>query len=1023
MPAITVSAWDKVNARYNEHAARGPDGFDKQDLLRMPIVLKERMVQLLNHVEDTAQWPQQLLQGFGIPVPKETAADTINKFRPIIVLSTVYRSWSSLRAKVLIHFLEKFVGPNALGFLPGREAGQIWLYIQASVEFALQGGQGLVGLTTDVSKAFESIPRRPLMATCHHLGVPARVLRPWDHFLSNFQRRFVHNGQISEPLTSTSGLPEGDSLAVMGMCVIDWVFDLYMSRFAPAVIPKSFVDNYELMATNAYELLHGYAVMQTYMDLWQLQLDEPKTFAWATSSQDRSHFRRLGLRVKTTAVDLGGALTFSRARSVQGQLERFKAIEPCWARLRRLPMDLHTKQKIIRQALWPAALHAIAVTPMAEDHIGKLRTQAARALGWKAAGSQPMIRLSLGGDHPCLDPGFYQLLTTFMDFKRILIKEPHLLHLWQRFMRNYDGESFSGPYGKILEQATLVQWTVLDPPLLLDHDGLRVDILSIPQDWLYKLLQDAWYQRVARFIQPRTEFAGLVGLQWPPSRTEKAMGALEVATINALRDGSFMTRNIQGKFDLAHGYNCDLCQQPDSMEHRCRECLPLTPLRERHQWVMERWDTWPCSLRIHLLPNRNAHFREIKHALAELQDRTLDHHLQPGDHSVVDIFTDGSCWNPNDPDRSLAAWAAVSASHQSVLAKGPLCGPHQSIDRAELTAALAAVSWLARTGVKGTLWIDNSYVAQTLNQIAHDPTNANIHSHEDLWEQTSQFLEMMYPGQLSVVHVSSHQADSDSTDPLTDWIIFWNRQADAAAGHAHTMRTSSFRTLWDRYDQATRRQRQEVDYLRAFHLDLAATRKRLLSDSAHGEEHLDPDEDCEAPRIPLLNARPVSLPDSLSHVWNASACATRFGQTFPHQFLNWLREQQTGAHVQHRVAWVELAAALFLSDLSHPLPAVGSDPWVDASQGRGHDGSILTVAARVRFVSSLVKALARELGISFEFVHGLNRLSLGFGMPLHGVVLGLSPCTLDKVDHMLRLFNSSRTASKAGDLARPFARR
>ena len=88
VPAITVSAWDKVNARYNEHAARGPDGFDKQDLLRMPIVLKERMVQLLNHIEDTAEWPQQLLQGFGIPVSKETAADTINKFRPIIPLFT-----------------------------------------------------------------------------------------------------------------------------------------------------------------------------------------------------------------------------------------------------------------------------------------------------------------------------------------------------------------------------------------------------------------------------------------------------------------------------------------------------------------------------------------------------------------------------------------------------------------------------------------------------------------------------------------------------------------------------------------------------------------------------------------------------------------------------------------------------------------------------------------------------------------------------------------------------------------------
>ena len=107
------------------------------------------------------------------------------------------------------------------------------------------------------------------------------------------------------PIGSSSGLPEGCALSVVGMTVINWLLDVYQSRYSPDCRAFSFVDNLEVVSPDLGHLLQGHAVLTRYMSLWHLQLDQPKTYFWSTSASERELPRRLGLSVLLQANSLG----------------------------------------------------------------------------------------------------------------------------------------------------------------------------------------------------------------------------------------------------------------------------------------------------------------------------------------------------------------------------------------------------------------------------------------------------------------------------------------------------------------------------------------------------------------------------------------------------------------------------------------------------------------------------------------------------------------------------------------------
>ena len=61
----------------------------------------------------------------------------------------------------------------------------------------------------DIVKAFNHIPRIPIIQASLILGIAPQIVRAWSKSLVSLERRFAIRGSVGEPLKSSTGLAEG----------------------------------------------------------------------------------------------------------------------------------------------------------------------------------------------------------------------------------------------------------------------------------------------------------------------------------------------------------------------------------------------------------------------------------------------------------------------------------------------------------------------------------------------------------------------------------------------------------------------------------------------------------------------------------------------------------------------------------------------------------------------------------------------------------------------------------------------
>ena len=1021
LPPITLSMWEHITKRYTKHSARGPDSFDHLDLLHMPTPYQEGLVSMLNNVELGDDWPAQLLVGYCHPLPKKSEASLIGDYRPIVIASMIYRNWSALRSRAILQQLRHVVSSGVVGFLPNREAGQIWHHVQMLIEIALQSREALHGVVSDVRKAFESVPRDPLFAVMKALGFPDTLLSSWRRFLDGFNRCFILHGEVSAAVPSNWGLPEGCGLSVVGMTIIDWCWDVYERQFSPSVAPMSYVDNYELLAKDLGVLMHGFASLETFMELWCLDLDSTKTYFWSTTTHGRTALRQLGKTVQLQAADLGGAMTYCRRTGAGSQAVRIQSLDPFWARLRKSAAPLPVKLYVLRQAFWAKAFHAIGITLLPFRWIVSLRTRAVRSLGFGLVGANPGIRLGLLCGDMSTDPGFYQAKRVFLDFRRFLSKDPSILSHWSSFMRQFDGLWLSGPFSKLLEICSQLGWSVLAPPWLQDHDGCCFNLHLISSTTFDRLLCDAWCQKLSRDVGTRKDFAGLRGLQWPASRHETRLSALDSARINSLREGVFLSGAQHGRYDRVKGSLCGFCQQEDTLEHRCMSCPVTAGARTAHPRAVQMWPTASVALRERLLPSRNPFAAARKCQLWELADRPVLFEEVPDSSSDwVDLFSDGSCRDPNNPEIALAAWSLVSATHERVLALGALGGIQQDGTRAETFAALQALRWTVELNKQSVLWTDSAYVARGLHCLLVDAGTFDPETNEDLWHEIADLLATLEEDSFRVQHVNSHLDSKTTSGPLDDWLIHWNGVADRNAGLAHTLRPAACQSACDAFRAHYFQSEEIIDAFRDFHLAVS----QLWQASEPPIEEQDETEETQ----PTLRSWQVAddwleaLPLGWPCLWRGHDKTRAFPVETVDGLLQVLSVERDRSEGAVFLSWLELSAMLQVLGFQHPAEAdvQGRTVWVmPGSSGSAQHGQI-TVAARIRFVRVLFRLIHSVFGCDITFVTNLDLSRFSVHPPQNGTSVYASTGTLRLVDATLTRFTESRPVRTANDFARPW---
>ena len=460
---IQPEQWYRALKRYKPSAARGVDGISHRDLLSLPLAWTERLLAMLHDIElGRTSWPTAILYGVVNVLAKNEGASTVDRFRPVVIFSVIYRTWARVRSKQLLRWLTPKMDVEAFGFMPGCEPSQLWLVLQAEIERTLQAHGDLCGLSTDLTRAFNFIPRQHSFSLAEHLGVPERITVPWRLFLDHCTRAFDVRGHLSSCTTSSCGLPEGDAMSVFGMVQLSFAWHLYMRAYSPSIRALSFVDNLSLLASVPGLLATGLACVIEFFRLWNMAIDVSKSYCWALNSGQRKQLTILPFQKVESAMELGGALSFTRKRFTGLQQKRISKLQGKWRRLKNSQAPLRQKLAAVPMVFWSAALHGITGSCMGENHLDKLRSQALKALRLSHAGVNGLLRLTLSST-PTADPSWWRLQHTVSSFARWLRKEPRLLNEWKSFMWNFDGFLFSGPFSQLLVVLGQIGWRVRTP--------------------------------------------------------------------------------------------------------------------------------------------------------------------------------------------------------------------------------------------------------------------------------------------------------------------------------------------------------------------------------------------------------------------------------------------------------------------------------------------------------------------------------------------------------------------------------
>ena len=1016
LPPLDLQSWQRAVRRFKPRAARGPCGWSKDDLINLSPSRTAELLQLLTQVEQgTLGWPSPLLVGFVCSLSKDNGKQDVQGFRPIVLYSIIYRCWAGLRSRQVLRALKKHLPPGLLGFVPGKEPAELWYAIQMQIEVSCQQGTELFGLSTDVVKAFNCLPRDPILAIARHVGIPQILLRPWEAFLSGMTRRFLIRGTVGDPIPSDSGFPEGCPLSPLAMLLADLALHHYASRFTPETRCLSFVDNLTCVANSLPSIARGLSMVTTFCESLRLQLDPAKTFLWSTQAKHRPALQVLGT-VCTHARELGGFLSFGSTTRNKALTDRCRDLSSLWESLKQSKAPLHQKLMVLPLKCWAKALHGISGCPLPESQLAGLRTAATRALGIRPAGSSPQLRLTLSGRVDC-DPGFFQLWTCVKDIRRMAAKIPELLSLWRQFMHSFDGCFYQGPFSKLIQVLSPIGWRVLTPPWVRDHEGLEHDLLTCPTALIRRLLAHAWLQYVSHQHRHRKSMADMQGLD-PAllASLSRKLSGLELARLRTLQSGAFITSAHHCKFGLSKTGLCSCCQVPETVQHKVCQCPLYQTARAGLEWAVDAWDSFPSSFTNHLLPPANPYLPRFQALLHELPDYTGTFLCQPLPNVVQHLFTDGACTQHEVSGLRLAAWGVVHAGLHQVLACGQVSGILQSAPRAELCAVLAAVRWTLECKTTSILWVDALHVVTGLHDLLSGGVPGQWENH-DLWWRIHAAVSVVPSGAIRVFHVPSHLDRGLTESPFEDWIAANNSHVDTVAGLCNLNRCGELTTLLHRAGEYHRRFRDMANALRQIQFRVAD----LDQNTAPPAVHLgDLDEVDGPPANITIVARPLLVEDQLTPGWRHQLYDA--SHSLPGKFLDavcmFLFQQDELSTTATSLSWLEVVFMLHLLGFDQ-FPALGPHGTLQVPDDLSFRPLPPTVAGRLSLLRRAGKISLRLLNLDVLLVSGIDRTDCGVDFPLDGVILGVQPDLLLKARSLLSDFTKGRKLGCHRALARP----
>ena len=192
-----------------------PDGISALMLRNTAHSISLPLSLIFNSSISSCSFPSDWKNAFVVPIPKSSShSSSPSNFRPISLLSIV----SKLLERHIFHFLYDFCMSNNLlsnsqfGFHPGFSTESALISVVNSWFSSLDSHKSVCAVFFDLSKAFDSVPHKPLLNTLSSLNLPPHLLFWFHSYLCNRTQQVIVNGSFSSKSHVVSGVPQGSIL-------------------------------------------------------------------------------------------------------------------------------------------------------------------------------------------------------------------------------------------------------------------------------------------------------------------------------------------------------------------------------------------------------------------------------------------------------------------------------------------------------------------------------------------------------------------------------------------------------------------------------------------------------------------------------------------------------------------------------------------------------------------------------------------------------------------------------------------
>ena len=691
------------------------------------------------------------------------------------------------------------------GFMVESPAGQ-----------AAHADAPLSGFVLDIQKCFNALPRRPMHALLCHLGCPDTWATMWVNGLGRLGRASSFIGDVSEPVWSSTGAPEGDGVSVAAAVAIGWLYSQVIEDYG--LSPLIFVDNWAWVSEDHELNTAGVEQTVRFAEAFRLSIDWQKSFGWSRHKAGQrwwhDHCATAGpsgvtLQVLAETKDLGAAMRYHGPRVLGALKARVQEAQQRLHRLAAQPRSVTNKARLVQTAIWPAAFFACEGHALGQQRIAGLRACAARALVGPFRQLSPYLALS------CLskglqDPEVFLLVSAMRALRRAWFVDRAMAEdiLAAAVQASGHPSTVIGPATAL--KALLVRngWCLHSTALATGPGNVKVHLFTSSSHDIARAVQIGWLYHVRGTLRHRNGLQD-VGVPCPTSCSAvlRKLPSAHQRTVALHVVGAFQTTATKFLWGGAHSPACPWCGVDETRPHRFLHCSAFAALRQKHaqavqvlreqrpEWVYAPFPTVPDEVDILTLIFQSRPppaWPSPSWAAVQEPSRSLR------------FYTDGTCANPTEPPASHAAWALVQdctvagqdrqdarmfwlqtrahPPHLRVVDRGLVPGT-QSIQRAELCAALQAVRHGRQAGqVPTEVVTDSAYVFRIFERASDGTLDAFLPGATNC-DLLLLLREAWFPF-VRARKVKSHLDPCACTCPEQQWDAIGNSQADAACKHA-----------------------------------------------------------------------------------------------------------------------------------------------------------------------------------------------------------------------------------------------